>query len=98
MVDIFQVGCIFDNHHLTTTHHRHLTCKVDNLTHIAILAVYHNLVEGALLLGQKILSQQVGEGVDKVTLLAHQEIDRGNTTRQDIALESVVQGYRILEF
>ncbi len=87
-----------DDHHLPGAHHGHLAAEVHHLSAVRVAAVDGELVEGPLCRVEDRLGQQVGQGVDEVALLAHEQVEGGEATGPDVGREALVGGCRVAEF
>ena len=98
LVDLSQLLSLAHDNHLILTHHRYLTAEVHNRTHFAILAIDNHLSEGTLGLVEDCRAELFAQCVDEVALVAHQQVDRGETSRRNLTAQALVFGYAIAKF
>ena len=75
-----------------------MATEIHNRPHFAIFAIDDHLPEGALGLIQDRRAELLAQRVNKVTFVAHQEVDRRETTRRNLATQSLIGGHAIAEF
>ena len=88
---------LLDDDDLVAAHHGHLAGEVDDGSLVGLLAVEDDLVEGPFLRTEHRTGQLVGDGVDEVALLAHQQVERGILPGGNGTAQPVVTGRGVLE-
>ena len=89
---------LLEDDDLIRSHHRHLAAEVDDLSRLGVLAVDGDLVESPFGFAEHRRREPLGDGVDKVALLAHEQVHGGEPPCGDLLRQLFVCGDGIFEF